>query len=192
MALIKCPECGKQISEKADKCPHCGLPSQYFNIQKTAKSNELSEKDYKNLPNVVISFDSDYAMLFSPNHYITHREKTRLHDTYDRYYKPFLNKLIFQYVCNNAITFRIDIDGFKSFLRKMHELDDAIKAHNSEYVERTLEQEKDYFDNILKDIDPNIKLDDEQRRAVITDDDYYLLVAGAGACETTTMAAKFE
>jgi len=192
MALIKCPECGKQISEKADKCPHCGLPSQYFNIQKTAKSNELGEKDYKNLPNVVISFDSDYAMLFSPNHYITHREKTRLHDTYDRYYKPFLNKLIFQYVCNNAISFRIDIDGFKSFLRKMHELDDTIKAHNSEYVERTLEQEKDYFDNILKDIDPNIKLDDEQRRAVITDDDYCLLVAGAGAGKTTTMAAKVK
>lgn len=24
MALIKCPECGKEISDKADKCPNCG------------------------------------------------------------------------------------------------------------------------------------------------------------------------
>lgn len=24
MALIKCRECGKEISEKADRCPHCG------------------------------------------------------------------------------------------------------------------------------------------------------------------------
>jgi len=24
MALIKCPECGKEISDKAKKCIHCG------------------------------------------------------------------------------------------------------------------------------------------------------------------------
>lgn len=27
MALIACPECGKQISDKAVSCPSCGLPS---------------------------------------------------------------------------------------------------------------------------------------------------------------------
>jgi hypothetical protein len=26
MALIACGDCGKQISDKAGKCPHCGLP----------------------------------------------------------------------------------------------------------------------------------------------------------------------
>lgn len=26
MALIKCPECGKEISDKAASCPNCGLP----------------------------------------------------------------------------------------------------------------------------------------------------------------------
>lgn len=26
MALIKCPECGKQISDKSEKCIHCGYP----------------------------------------------------------------------------------------------------------------------------------------------------------------------
>lgn len=28
MALIKCPECGKQISDKASACIHCGYPIQ--------------------------------------------------------------------------------------------------------------------------------------------------------------------
>ena len=28
MALIKCPECGKQISERATNCPNCGFPIQ--------------------------------------------------------------------------------------------------------------------------------------------------------------------
>lgn len=35
--LIKCPECGKEISSEADKCPSCGYP-----IKKTAYCN--SEK----------------------------------------------------------------------------------------------------------------------------------------------------
>ena len=26
MALISCPECEKEISDKADACPHCGFP----------------------------------------------------------------------------------------------------------------------------------------------------------------------
>ena len=26
MALIKCNECGKEVSEKAESCPHCGNP----------------------------------------------------------------------------------------------------------------------------------------------------------------------
>ena len=26
MALINCPECRTQVSDKADKCPHCAYP----------------------------------------------------------------------------------------------------------------------------------------------------------------------
>lgn len=27
MTLIKCPECGKDISDKSNSCPHCGYPT---------------------------------------------------------------------------------------------------------------------------------------------------------------------
>ena len=30
MALIKCPECGKEISDKAASCPNCGMPLHPF------------------------------------------------------------------------------------------------------------------------------------------------------------------
>ena len=30
MALIVCPECKSRISDKAENCPHCGLPAKYF------------------------------------------------------------------------------------------------------------------------------------------------------------------
>ena len=191
MALIKCPECGNSISDKANKCPYCGLPSEYFaqSVKKTATNSRV---DYHNLANVLISFDTDYVRLFSPDHYISHRENSQLQKTYGDYFETLKNQLIFQYVCNNASSLRIDIDSLKSFVRKMRSLEENITAHNEEYIENTLRNEKEYFDNILKDIDPNILLDDEQRRAVITDDDYCLLVAGAGAGKTTTMAAKVK
>ena len=191
MALIKCPECQNSISDKAAKCPHCGLPAEYFGAQ-SADSNKNNDIDYKSIANIIISFDKDYIDLFSDSHYISHREQDYMHSTYGEYYVSLKNKLIFQYVCNNASALRIDIDSLKRFLRKMHTLDESIVAHNEEYIEKTLVREKDYFDNILAEIDPKIRLDDEQRRAVVTDDDYCLLVAGAGAGKTTTMAAKVK
>lgn len=191
MALIKCPECGNSISDRANECPHCGLPSEYFS-QPIKEEKVNSSIDYRNLANILISFDSDYVRLFASDHYVSHREKSQLHNTYDEYYETLKNQLIFQYVCNNASSLRVDIDYLKSFMRKMHSLEETITAHNEEYVEKTLKDEKEYFDNILKDIDPNILLDEEQRRAVITDDDYCLLIAGAGAGKTTTMAAKVK
>ena len=187
MALIKCPECGKSISDKAEQCPYCGLPADYFPKQQTEK-----EIDYKNLANILASFDGDYPRLFSNRHYITHRDTEYLRETYGDYYNNLKNKMIFQYIVNHAGQFRVDIDMLKSFLRKMHTLDADVAAHNNTYVDSVVNQEKEYFDHILFDIDPTIKLDDEQRRAVVTDDDYCLLVAGAGAGKTTTMAAKVK
>ena len=37
MALIYCPECKKQISDKAAACPHCGLPHLYFASEEELK-----------------------------------------------------------------------------------------------------------------------------------------------------------
>ncbi|MBS5080492.1 MAG: zinc-ribbon domain-containing protein [Clostridiales bacterium] len=32
MAIIKCPECAKEISDKAKSCPQCGCPINEKNI----------------------------------------------------------------------------------------------------------------------------------------------------------------
>ena len=193
MALIKCPECKNSISNKAEKCPHCGVPASYFaDLGQRLEVASGSQLDYKNLGNILISFDSDYCKTFGADNYITHRDAEKLKSTYGTYLDTLSNDLIFRYVCNNAGKFRVDIELLKSFVRKMQTLDSDITTHNTNYVDEILKREKDYFDNILKDIDPNIKLDEEQRRAVVTDDDYCLLVAGAGAGKTTTRAAKVK
>ena len=44
MALIKCPECGKEISDKAKVCIHCGYPlneqKEDFYIKRTSLLDE--------------------------------------------------------------------------------------------------------------------------------------------------------
>ncbi len=53
-------------------------------------------------------------------------------------------------------------------------------------------EEQFYLDNILRDVDPQIKLDEDQRQVILTDEDYCLVIAGAGAEKTTTVAAKVK
>lgn len=37
MALIKCPECGREISDCAPTCPHCGKPMQSYYVETPKK-----------------------------------------------------------------------------------------------------------------------------------------------------------
>ena len=53
-------------------------------------------------------------------------------------------------------------------------------------------KEEIYLNNIFKDIDKTIILDEEQKKAIREDSNYVLLIAGAGSGKTTTMAAKVK
>ena len=205
MALITCPECGKRISDKAAACPNCGLPAKYFLLEESiheSTNNSVFENMYpsdapsgvqlQGLGNVLVSFDKDYVSIFNPNHYASFREISHFKNIYSPYYKYLKDNLVFGYVCNHAKDLRVDIDALKRFLLRMNKLDSDASVYNVTFVNQRLEQEKEYFDHILDEIDPGIVLDEEQRRAVITDDDYCLLVAGAGAGKTTTMTAKVK
>lgn len=67
-----------------------------------------------------------------------------------------------------------------------------VNDHNEIFIKDFMTNEKEYLDNILHDIDPNILLDEDQRRVVLTDEDRCLVIAGAGAGKTTTVAAKVK
>lgn len=66
-----------------------------------------------------------------------------------------------------------------------------LKEHNRDLLNNILKEKQEYFDNMFKNSDPNIKLDKNQLMA-ITLDENLLVIAGAGSGKTTTMAAKVK
>lgn len=62
MAMIKCPECGKKISDKAGKCPKCGCPINekeniadegiIFNDEKQSEDYQISNRFLRFIKNI--------------------------------------------------------------------------------------------------------------------------------------------
>lgn len=199
MALIYCPECKKQISDKAEACPHCGLPRAYFAPDQEHAKEEIVEKraskhgnDYKTLRNMLIAFDRDYTQMFSRARYIPSSEARAFNQSYSYYLDVLKDPAVKQYISNKPVSIGFNIEQSNRFISRMDDFFEQVDRFNEKIIEQKLIEHKGYFDSMLKAVDPNVRLDEEQRRAVLTDDDYCLLVAGAGAGKTTTMAAKVK
>lgn len=91
----------------------------------------------------------------------------------------------------------VKLDRVLSFISDYEEIiknsnDNPVRTHNEKFLDSHIKNDKRYFDNILKDVDSQILLDEEQRKVVLSDEDYTLVIAGAGAGKTTTVAAKVK
>ena len=138
------------------------------------------------IKNVILSFQKDCSNIFQNKEYISMQELKKKMQIYAPYYQTCKNKP--ETVIQESAT--VNQEELQSFIKEMEQIPEKVEAHNHRFIEEQLQVLKPYFDNILKEIDPNIMLDEEQRRAVLTDEKYCLLIAGAGAGKTTTMAAK--
>lgn len=85
---------------------------------------------------------------------------------------------------------KLNLAKVQKTINDVSAVSDLVNQHNQDFINNKMISEKEYLDNILKKIDPVIKLDDDQRKVVLTDEDYCLVIAGAGAGKTTTVAAK--
>ena len=87
---------------------------------------------------------------------------------------------------------KVDYYEIKSLINFYTNTNKIIDDKNTLYINKHLEEDKEYLDTILVNEDPNIKLDKEQRKVILSDEDYTLVVAGAGSGKTTTIEAKVK
>lgn len=152
--------------------------------QQSAATSQTNEE--------LLSFEKDINDLLSQDKYIARSDFRNFAEYYSNLNNQFTtlkNTGTLNYFCK---TNNISIDRVNDFMDLLAELTNgndssAIQSHNEEYITQHLYSEKKYLDNILKNVDPNINLDEEQRKVVLSDEDYTLVIAGAGAGKTTTM-----
>ena len=145
----------------------------------------------------MIAFRKDILSLKKIDSYIAQSDYAYLHDKYLDTYTFFENTKranALSYYCKKN---GLDNNIVSEFLSEYNDVclnDDSniIAKHNKLFIQNHLKEEKDYLDNILSSVDPNIKLDDEQKQVVLSDEDYTLVIAGAGAGKTTTVSAKVK
>ena len=61
MALIKCKECGKEISDKAEMCPNCGCPIELKKIFACEKCGTIVDDNAIFCPNCNGLFEIKYS-----------------------------------------------------------------------------------------------------------------------------------
>ncbi len=106
MALLICPECRKEVSDKAEKCPHCGCPKEIildsYEIAKTEEGKQGKEKleqediEKKRVENEYIVFPmAEYMLRFSTEleqyillrriyEYTARRLRAKVYDYYEK------------------------------------------------------------------------------------------------------------
>ena len=140
----------------------------------------------------IIELNNHISNLLSSNSYIAKSEYLKFIEARKdavAYFKQLnIDNILKNFCSKNHITTELVLET----IDKLNNLKMLVSEHNKNFIEENLVSEKKYLDDILKEIDPNIMLDEDQRKVVLTDEDYCLVIAGAGAGKTTTVAAKVK
>lgn len=159
-----------------------------FTIKKKNKKSVLDEKCTG-----LIELRKFVDSLVKADHYVPRSEYLPTISSYEsviQHFKVLSDSGMLVEYCN--VNTGIDKDYIKDTISLYDNIVKTIDKHNEEYIADALLKEKEYFDLILHDVDPEILLDEDQRRVILTDEDNCLVIAGAGAGKTTTVAAKVK
>ncbi len=172
---------------------YIGLISKIFKNKRTtankvADKNSFKDPKCQSLRNLNAYMDS----LLSQNRYIAkseYRQELLSGKKTIEYFGVLQSSRLLNDFCKKN---RLSLSAVERALSKYMNFEALVDKHNETFISRAMIEEQDYLDNILRDVDPQIKLDEDQRRVVLTDEDYCLVIAGAGAGKTTTVAAKVK
>jgi len=155
----------------------------------TNSESQPSNQENNNFANSLETFISN---LLSADSYIARNDYNSFineNKTEIDYLKKLHNDRLLENYCKQN---KLNFSWVQKSINDISAINDLVAEHNRNFINRKMVSEKDYLDNILKDVDPVIQLDEDQRKVVLTDEDYCLVIAGAGAGKTTTVAAKVK
>ena len=170
-----------------------GLFSKLFKKKETIANNVTDNMSFES-PECQRLWDLKVYMdaILSQNRYVAKSEyRAKLLDgekTVEYFGVLQSSRLLDAFCKNNGLSLSV----VESVLSKYINFEALIDEHNESFIRRAMTEEQHYLDNILREVDPQIKLDEDQRRVILTDEDYCLVIAGAGAGKTTTVAAKVK
>ena len=140
----------------------------------------------------LLEWEKWFAQLQNTDHYISRKEYMpeihRFSDVMQFFRTLDEGDVLEDYCYKNGFL----AEKVKSIYNDYENITDLVDKINDRYIDEKIIEEQSYLDNILKEVDPVISLDEDQRRVVIADEDYSLVIAGAGAGKTTTVAAKVK
>lgn len=176
-------------------------PSNLNDLKKIKGLAEIKIKQYGNdileilkkskEQNLMYEFYLSVYKLLELDKYISKKEVINLLKKYSTQHN-ILNTMLNVSKKELVSALKINESQYKFLYNFIKYTDDILERKNQKYIEKKLNVEKQYLDNILKDVDEDISLDLNQRKAILDDEDYTLIVAGAGSGKTTTIAAKVK
>lgn len=146
-------------------------------IEKEGNAKEI----FKKLTLKINILNKKYTQLTSLEDYLNEYKVKKYQNEYNEIYETL--KSIEEYK-------ELFLGEYNDYLVKLDscELEDSqVKELNKKYVEKELEENKDFLSNV-----DNKSLDEQQRKAVIIDEDNNLIVAGAGSGKTLTISGKVK
>lgn len=157
-----------------------------------SKASNVTQSNDCNEQNFAIVLEHFISNLFSLDSYIARSDYNTFlsqNSTKIDYLKNLHNDRLLENYCKQN---KLNFSKVQKAINDITAIKDLVANHNQSFLNNKMNSEKEYLDNILKEVDPAIQLDDDQRKVVLTDEDYCLVIAGAGAGKTTTVAAKVK
>lgn len=123
MALIKCPECGNKISDKAESCPKCGYEMKESKREKiTSSTNDYVEKvksKWNNKYLIVILVVAAAIFFFTQNKTATNSPGTTTPSPNNNGYMVYTSKAGFSFEYPSNYKVSTDKDGFVYIAQNM-------------------------------------------------------------------------
>lgn len=167
-------------------------------ITKTIFNNKEDDEKEKDIASKnencmkLLEYSSSIEQLLQENKYIARSDyadlKKQYVDTVNVFQVLKENEMLSDFCMRHGMS-KEQIDRVLAFSKNT---EDVIRKHNDAFLLQAMEENKEYLDHILNEVDPAILLDEDQRKVILTDEDYCLVIAGAGAGKTTTVAAKVK